>query len=385
MRPGRFGNLEFADFYDTAFFREVWRTQVGVLVGQPETGNTPDNFYLVPVTNPILELSKLNYTHVTVECPAFKVRFDRLFGASMWLALTTAFKPATGPSQIIAQIQKSIGGLYNFLHFRIEEDWQHHCSRWEHIQDGKMRPNCLKNSNNIKHIITNAGFSTSIPLYVACFWQDVNVTLAEVLLNGLRESGYRVITSKYTPLCREQAAHIDFEIGLRSFMFMGNSVSSFSALAIFERRLAGKWSSYYNSADIPLEEFLPVYDIPWVSDCSWDFNRTTTVGLLPICLFTAENEKRLRRLNAVIYLEKKSHVDPIQQLAESLNVIYHEISQYNYILYSVSDVSPPPKFQLHTFVHMMTSEKAVINILFGGQDAYLIRASYLQLHPRIHI
>jgi len=45
----------------------------------------------------------------------------------------------------------------------------------------------------------------------------------------------------------------------------GNSVSTFSALALLERRHHRRWAIYYNEGNIPLTYPLPVlHKMPWV-------------------------------------------------------------------------------------------------------------------------
>lgn len=57
---------------------------------------------------------------------------------------------------------------------------------------------------------------------------------------------------------------IDYYLGLRCYQFVGNSVSTFSAMLILERWQAGKFAAYYNEGNFPLERFLPLYRMPWV-------------------------------------------------------------------------------------------------------------------------
>ncbi len=44
---------------------------------------------------------------------------------------------------------------------------------------------------------------------------------------------------------------------------IGNSVSTFSALALLERRRHGRWSAYYNGGNLPLAPYLPVHKVGW--------------------------------------------------------------------------------------------------------------------------
>ena len=41
--------------------------------------------------------------------------------------------------------------------------------------------------------------------------------------------------------------------------FVGNSVSTFSAMLIMERWRVGKYATYYNGGNIPLEIFMPLF------------------------------------------------------------------------------------------------------------------------------
>ena len=43
--------------------------------------------------------------------------------------------------------------------------------------------------------------------------------------------------------------------------FIGNSVSTFSALAMLERRHRGLWAAYYNGGNLPIAPYLPVHKV----------------------------------------------------------------------------------------------------------------------------
>ena len=46
--------------------------------------------------------------------------------------------------------------------------------------------------------------------------------------------------------------------------FIGNSVSSFSASLVLERRRRNLWAASYNEGVIPLSRFVPGFQLPWV-------------------------------------------------------------------------------------------------------------------------
>lgn len=52
---------------------------------------------------------------------------------------------------------------------------------------------------------------------------------------------------------------VDYYIALGSRQFVGNSVSVSSALLLMQRWHVGKFATYYNGGNIPLEAFMPLY------------------------------------------------------------------------------------------------------------------------------
>lgn len=54
-------------------------------------------------------------------------------------------------------------------------------------------------------------------------------------------------------------SQVDYYLGLGSDQFVGNSVSVSSALLLMQRWHAGKFATYYNGGNIPLESVMPLY------------------------------------------------------------------------------------------------------------------------------
>lgn len=50
-----------------------------------------------------------------------------------------------------------------------------------------------------------------------------------------------------------------FYLALASHQFVGNSVSLPDALLIMERWRAGRYATYYNGGNIPLEAYMPLF------------------------------------------------------------------------------------------------------------------------------
>ncbi|MEW5299568.1 MAG: hypothetical protein WDW36_002570 [Sanguina aurantia] len=233
-------------------------------------------------------------------------------------------------------------GAFTFLHLRIERDWLGHCQRWEAalLATGKVtestatsataaaadappRDSAISDSadptphtaslgctdssvDNIAAFLISMNVPTSEPLYVSSYWDDVSPTRKATLLESLSTAGYTVVTSANFPARAKFApshdvglnALLDFELSLLSSRSVGHSVSSFSALALLQRRHLGRWASYYNGGAVPLAELLPLERLPWVFSYSsatphLDYSLKAAVRsalrhrtLLPVCLFT---------------------------------------------------------------------------------------------------
>ena len=118
----------------------------------------------------------------------------------------------------------------------------------------------------------------------------------------LVSGGYQVVTSAYLfpamNLSREEAACVEFYIAMESERFLGNSVSSFSAMLILERQKQGGWSASYNGGNIPMSAAVPLYKLPWVFtynswSAKYDYMLKAAVrsglafdSFVPYCLFS---------------------------------------------------------------------------------------------------
>ena len=86
-------------------------------------------------------------------------------------------------------------------------------------------------------------------------------------MGRLVEAGYRVVTSNdvFPPAMktegRELRALVEYNVGFGANRFIGNSVSTFAALALLERRHRGQWAAYYNGGNLPIAPYLPVHKV----------------------------------------------------------------------------------------------------------------------------
>ena len=215
-------------------------------------------------------------------------------------ALVFAPRIATAASKVITRLrQRSAasggGGAYVALHLRSEPDWVAHCSRWEAPDATPPRDNCLTNTDQLPRVFQLEGVATNRPLFVASEAASeaarqlgstgrgggggaARTALMRVTeLRGLHRAGFRLAT-KDTLMPelmgdeaeREHLAAIDYAVCAAADAFVGNSVSSFSAMLLLHRRhrlhsgskqLAAEVGGvrddfHYNGGGIPLQDVL---------------------------------------------------------------------------------------------------------------------------------
>eukprot|EP00798_Chlamydomonas_sp_ICE-L_P015288 gene15288-21372_t len=216
--------------------------------------------------------------HLALDCPLFKVCPQDLSEEDtemMWVVLDSLY-PAPHVAKVVKTVLDKLAsinskGHFNVVHLRIERDWLAHCWRWENLHDGIVRNNCMNNTEDIDNYLKVMGFTPSVPLYVASYWQDVDSRLNTSIMERLRLANYKVVTLPSImgeldgTLKREHRALMDYYIALSAHKFIGNSVSTFSAIAMLERRHHSRWAAYYNTGNVPITAFLRgLHRLPWV-------------------------------------------------------------------------------------------------------------------------
>ncbi|KAI7840394.1 hypothetical protein COHA_005895 [Chlorella ohadii] len=133
-----------------------------------------------------------------------------------------------------------------------------------------------------------------VPLLVLAHWPDASGSLTQQALDSLEANGYTVVRRDELfregdappSLPRELSALVDYHLALRARQFIGNSVSSFSAMLILERRHAGRFAAYYNMP------WVFTYN-DWSAGTEYDFMVMAAVTsaihigrMLPYCLYS---------------------------------------------------------------------------------------------------
>ncbi|GBF98874.1 hypothetical protein Rsub_11478 [Raphidocelis subcapitata] len=207
--------------------------------------------------------------HLALDCPLFRLSPSMMMAEHEFvLAVLAGLRPAPAVQPHVTQALGRLAGRpFNFVHLRMERDWQAHCERWTALTavDGVVRDNCFNNTLTVHRAMASMGFDPGTPVYVAAHWDGADPALAADVLAAMAAAGYTAVQGRPgEALPRELRALVEFEVALRAERFLGNSVSTFSALAILQRRGAGRWAGHYNGGDIPLVQVLPLFPTPWV-------------------------------------------------------------------------------------------------------------------------
>jgi len=187
------------------------------------------------------------------------------------LQVIKAFKPSPSMQTIIEQIKESFGEDQSdviCLHHRDGKDWHDHCKRWKAASDvdGIYRGNCLSApGQSFVRSLENRGLTDSKMIYY-CGDHDPPPGLSSHKVVSWRtdmsDENKRTLNKMKEGDLRDLYALVDFQVCNSIGHFIGNSVSTFSALQIAFRD--GDNSFWYNSQSVPLQNIWNVYQIPIV-------------------------------------------------------------------------------------------------------------------------
>lgn len=418
---GQGNGVDFAHFYDKNAFLSFARRNGIDFVDEPEfspsSRKRPDNRDIAALfTRRKYESVK----HIELDCPLFQLSADHMSKHAAFFKECVSFlRPNKRFNALVlgARRQK-LRHPYNFLHLRIEQDWIKHCGTWK---IGDPSDNCFSNTLAISEHLVLKGYENSVPLYVGLDWQAVFVPLARLVIGQIKQAGYNVVLHEdvFTGrgLHREELAMLEYDLALASKKFIGNSVSTFSALIIMERQMQSQWASYYNMGDIPLAEFLPFYALPWVftyngDSPEYDYMLKAAVisarvngNLKPYCIYNGSDKDdifawlvsngvhviihkprwtgRVAEIaDAVKSLEKKSPLyiskQKITGTLQRMDIpIIRELSEHNYVLFTDADTFFLRPLSLQTFSKVIPKTLAMS---FEMDDAFPCNAGVMLMN-----
>ena len=414
----------FGTFYDgDAFVKGMKAAGIRVLDKDSDFFSTSDHAVRMPSEDlqSLLESgdSSLfgNATQLSVVCPLFKLdaaivgRYRELVESVL-----SSLVPAPAQRSKIDELKTALSksGHYNVLHLRVESDWINHCKTW--VSD---RGNCLAEEviRAVGEHLDLKGVPKGMPLYVACDLPAADPDLLDAAMKSLKNMGYNKITlqgrkkrgqskqGRKTPSgsknSREVRAMHAYYLGMDSSKYIGNSVTTFSALLLLERQNKNRWSAYYNMGGIPLMDMLPFFRMPWVftyngESPAFDYMAKSAVlsaiyvgHVTSDCISMGDKGDEmyqwLKRQGVHVVLHEPSwKVNIVQKYDEAMKfakaaATYESITslvatfmridipviqalyQYNYVLYTDVDVLFLKKIDLHSFPPKLPEALAMAN------------------------
>ena len=190
---------------------------------------------------------------------------------TLMMDLLTAFRPSHIFNSIISQGINSLRLDTNngvCFHHRDGQDWKKHCERWSSIDDGVYRGNCLGLNESLDESLEVRGLDSEKNFIFFCgdddFPKSIELSNFDIITKRdvLSVKNVDYIQRMYGTNIRDVFALIDFFLCETFETFVGNSVSTWSALQIVRRR--SESSYWYNSGSVPLSTILHSYFVPIV-------------------------------------------------------------------------------------------------------------------------
>jgi hypothetical protein len=391
----------FESMYDRAtFVKGLAKIGVNVLPGSPPAVLESSVDLTEEQTSDLVDSREYeDYDHISLGCPLLRLPGSFMAHVDIWPVLN-ALQPNTEHVSKIAGVQQLLGEQYTFLHLRVEMDWMAHCARWKY---GRDDDNCFANTSHVAAQLLARNIDTDHTLYVAFDVHAAPMPLVHELLQDIKAVGYRIVVHRDLfgdeEMPREVSALMEYYLALHSARFIGNSVSTFSALNILERQQANRWASYYNMGDIPLATFIPFYKMPWIFTYNgkspfYDYmvkaavmSGINTAGLTPYCLYDGSEDDDIFKWLSSNGVQMAQHtpswrnkvdkafetakamtaVSPLYQDIQSIFgtmqridiSVIPELEEYNYVLFTDSDVFFQKPITLESFGSELPSAVAM--------------------------
>ncbi|GAB4820891.1 hypothetical protein N2152v2_007937 [Parachlorella kessleri] len=202
--------------------------------------------------------------HIYVTCPLLRVPPGMFlqYEALVWAALE-GMRPAEPLRRAADQVEAKLreqakAEAYNVLHLRLGHDWTENCHELKAL--GKP---CHDKTYMVGTQLRRAGVRQDLPLLLVLDRDALQLSQYQNAVRSLKDKGYHPFVLKDLAgahFTREQAAMVSYYLGQRADQFVGNAMSTFSALLIMERLHTGRFAAYYNGGHkIPLADFVPLY------------------------------------------------------------------------------------------------------------------------------
>ena len=238
------------------------------------------------ITGKLVPYTAATHGHLTCTWISHMRRSD----ARIVQRVLDAFVPNERLRRVVGDITGHLPSQTTCVHHRDGADWHAHCAAWAAIADGLWRGNCLleegrtlldavwnrmtlipKIMNSSLPSLYYVGDHAPPPSLTEVFQVTTRAELLSLVAGGqpMRQGAADNSVDLLSPLSaatcpsgfREVCAMVDFFVCGTMANFVGNSVSTWSALQIAKRATMATW---YNSRSVPLSQIWSGYLIPIV-------------------------------------------------------------------------------------------------------------------------
>jgi hypothetical protein len=297
--------LDFGDVYNVSHFKEslagvvkFWDPEESIWTGKKKKMRVKNKQLTRAEWNNLTNgPSGRSDTAINLNCAFNSIRIDPSLIDVLW-KIDRALVLQDEIKSKVDLIKKGMPNGFTALHYRVERDWVTHCQQWEGIADGVVRNNCLSNTAAIANVFAIEKVSQKRPIYLAG-----GLSPAFIGTSNLRflQKHYKIFTKssslnmdggsddalhmgKKLVSNRELFAAIDYAVCSEADLFIGNSVSTFSAMIELRRMQENRLTFHYNGGNIPLQDYLPINTVAMHHRLKWVFamvlNNQTDQGYL---------------------------------------------------------------------------------------------------------
>ena len=233
------------------------------------TGNIKILKNMIGARSSIIDWKNYNADHLEIGCAFDSIDVSKVAG-KFW-RIDSALRFNNIIMKLAQNLLLKIGGDtgYTALHFKIEDEWLENCEKWEKgdgTKNSKNRDNCMTYTDVIGNVFKTQRIPTYRPLYIAGGFTREFIESSPLFKDLL--SRYTIVTKDTYFSKTELDAHmvdgreswsaIDAIICEKATLFVGNSVSTFSALIELRRLQHNEPVFHYNAGNIPLANMVPI-------------------------------------------------------------------------------------------------------------------------------